>query len=115
MKKIKIFELILTYDCEHLVQKAIDSIPKNKFDKIICSDDGSTDKTEQIVKKNNIEFFQIQHSGYGANLFHGLRMAFKIGAIHVVEIHGDGQYKLNNINDDCKNEFYLNQILCLEI
>jgi glycosyltransferase involved in cell wall biosynthesis len=96
---MKLFALILTYNCEHLVQKAIDKIPKNKFHKIICSDDESTDQTETVLKKNNIDFFKNKHSGYGGNLFHGLKKAFEMGATHVVEIHGDGQYDLNKIDD----------------
>lgn len=96
---MKLFALILTYNCEHLVQKAIDKIPKNKFHKIICSDDESTDQTEIVLKKNNIDFFKNKHSGYGGNLFHGLKKAFEMGATHVVEIHGDGQYDLNKIDD----------------
>jgi hypothetical protein len=95
---MKLFALILTYNCENTLQKVIDKIPKSKFNKIICSDDGSIDKTEVVLKKNNIQFFKIQHSGYGGNLFNGLKMAFKMGATHVVEIHGDGQYE-SNIDD----------------
>jgi glycosyltransferase involved in cell wall biosynthesis len=97
--KIKLFGLILTYNCEKFIEKAIEKIPREKFDKIICSDDGSEDKTEDLVKKNKIDFFKNQHSGYGGNLLNGLKIAFEMGATHVVEIHGDGQYELNNIND----------------
>jgi hypothetical protein len=89
---MKLFALILTHNCEYIVQKAIDKVLKSRFDKIICSDDGSIDKTEIVVRENNIEFFKIEHSGYGANLFNGLKIAFEMGATHVVEIHGDGQY-----------------------
>jgi len=95
---MKLFGLILTHNCENILQNAIDKIPRSKFNKIICSDDGSTDKTEVVVKRNNIEFFKIEHSGYGSNSFNGLKLAFEMGATHVVEIHGDGQYD-SNIND----------------
>ena len=49
--------------------------------------------------KNNISFFTHKHTGYGGNLFEGLKIAFKRGATHVVEIHGDGQYDLSKITD----------------
>ena len=95
---MNLFALILTRNCDRTIQKVIDKVSKSKFYKIICSDDGSTDNTEFVVKKNNIEFFKIEHSGYGGNLFNGLKIAFEMGATHVVEIHGDGQYS-SNIDD----------------
>ena len=52
---MKIIGVIMTYNCEQFVQKAIDRIPKKYFDQLICTDDGSTDKTIEVVKKNSIE------------------------------------------------------------
>ena len=75
MKKKKV-GLILTYNCERMVQKAIDKIPKNFFDVIICSDDGSTDETIKILKDNNIPAYQNNHMGYGGNLYSGMKIAF---------------------------------------
>ena len=92
MKKKKV-GLILTYNCERMVQKAIDKIPKNFFDVIICSDDGSTDETIKILKDNNIPAYQNNHMGYGGNLYSGMKIAFnKYNADYVYELHGDGQY-----------------------
>ena len=51
---MKIIGVIMTYNCEQYVQNAIDQIPKNKFDELICTDDGSRDQTIEIIKKNNI-------------------------------------------------------------
>ena len=99
---MKLFGLILTFNCERFVDKTLKNIPYNKFDKIICSDDGSTDETKQKFVNENIEFFSHEHLGYGGNLFFGLKKAFEMGATHVVEIHGDGQYDLENINDIIK-------------
>ena len=95
---MKIIGLILTYNCENLVQKAIDKIPNGILDEIICSDDESSDNTKQVVEKNSIPFFSHTHTGYGGNLFEGLKIAFEKGATHVVEIHGDGQYDLSKIS-----------------
>ena len=94
---MKIIGLILTYNCENLVQKAIDNIPKNILHDVICSDDGSSDNTSEILKKNNIKFYTHKHMGYGGNLFFGMRKAFDMGATHVIELHGDGQYDFNAI------------------
>ena len=51
---MKLFGLILTYNCENLVEKTINSLSKNLFYKIICSDDGSVDNTKQKLIENNI-------------------------------------------------------------
>ena len=45
----------------------------------------------KLFKKTHL-FFSHTHTGYGGNLFDGLKIAFEKGATHVVEIHGDGQY-----------------------
>ncbi len=90
--------LILTYNCEKLVQKAIDNIPKNFFHEIICSDDGSTDQTIKILQKNQIPAYQNNHKGYGGNLYSGMKIAFeKYNADYVYELHGDGQYDFKSV------------------
>ncbi len=94
---MKLIGIILTYNCEKLVQKAIDKIPKNILYDVICADDASSDNTKSILEKNNIPFFTHEHTGYGGNLFFGLKKAFEKGATHVIEIHGDGQYDLTRI------------------
>jgi len=94
---IKLTGIILTYNCENLVQKAIDVIPKNFLYEIICTDDESNDNTKEIIEKNNIEFYSHKHTGYGGNLYEGLKVAFDRGATHAVEIHGDAQYDNSKI------------------
>lgn len=100
---MKIFGLILTYNCERLVEKTINLIPQNHFEQIICADDGSYDQTGNVVKKKGINFFSHEHLGYGGNLLFGLEKAFDLGATHVVEIHGDGQYNLENLESIISN------------
>ncbi|MDC2998483.1 glycosyltransferase family 2 protein [Candidatus Pelagibacter sp.] len=97
MNNKKVIGVLLTYNCENLVQKAINKIPKNEFDDLICSDDGSKDNTTLIVEKNNIKVLRNEHKGYGGNLFAGIKKAFEMGATHVVELHGDGQYDFNQV------------------
>ena len=87
----------MTYNCEKVVEKAISKIPKDKLHKLICTDDGSIDRTVEIVKSHGIGVVENNHLGYGANLFSGMKKAFALGATHVVEIHGDGQYDYNQI------------------
>ena len=100
---MKIIGVIMTYNCESLVQKAIDQIPKEEFDKLICTDDGSTDNTIEIVKKNNIEFIKNNHLGYGMNLYAGMKKAFELGATHVIELHGDSQYDFTYVKEMKQN------------
>ena len=35
----------MTYNCENLVDKAVSKIPISDLDKLICTDDGSSDNT----------------------------------------------------------------------
>ena len=96
MKKIKV-GLILTYNCEQLVQKTIDNIPKDFFDIVISSDDGSTDETIKILENNGIPTYQHKHMGYGGNLYSGMKIAFQeYNADYVYELHGDAQYDFNS-------------------
>jgi glycosyltransferase involved in cell wall biosynthesis len=105
---MKLFGLILTYNCQPYLEKTITSIPTSIFHQIICSDDGSADKTREIAEKYKIDFFSHDHLGYGGNLLFGLEKAFSAGADYVVEIHGDGQYSLEFIDEvfDKINENY---------
>ena len=96
---MKIFGLILTYNCAPFLGKTIESIPDHLFCKLICSDDGSVDNTKEIAKNYNIDFFSHDHLGYGGNLLYGLEKAFASGAHYVVEIHGDGQYSLEFMDE----------------
>ena len=48
---MKIIGIIMTYNCGNFVQNAINQIPQNEFDEIICTDDGSTDNTIDVIKK----------------------------------------------------------------
>ena len=86
---MKIFALVLTYNSGKFIKNVLDTIPKNTFDKIICSDDGSSDQTINIIQNENITLVRNNHGGYGSNLFSGLQKCFDEGASHVVEVFGD--------------------------
>ena len=96
---MKIIGVIMTYNCEQFVQNAIDQIPKDEFDALLCTDDGSTDNTIEIIKKNNIQHIVNNHLGYGKNLYAGMKKAFELGATHVVELHGDSQYDFSQVKE----------------
>lgn len=92
MRNPKIIAIIMTYQCAHLVEKTYQAIPKDIFNEILIVDDGSFDDIAQIAKKLPVKFFTHQHLGYGGNLKFGLKIALKMGADYIVDIHGDGQY-----------------------
>jgi glycosyltransferase involved in cell wall biosynthesis len=102
----KLTAVILTFNCGRYIEKTISKLQLKYFDKIIFTDDGSTDNTINIIKKNNFSYIQNNHSGYGGNLLAGLKKAFDEGATYVIEIHGDGQYLDNNIEE------LMNFIIC---
>lgn len=71
---MKISVALVSYNKEKYISEQIDTILLNmeKEDELIISDDGSTDKTIEIIqsyieKDSRIKFFQIQHSGCNAN------------------------------------------------
>jgi len=90
LAKKKIFAVILSHNCEHLIQKTLDRIPKNIFNEVIVSDDGSSDNSVKIYKDMGYRVFETNIEGYGSNSRNGVKAAFESGADYVVEVHGDG-------------------------
>ncbi|MAJ64402.1 MAG: hypothetical protein CL556_10455 [Alphaproteobacteria bacterium] len=111
-KKMKLVGVVLTYNCESFIERTIKNLPLDELDDVLFTDDGSTDKTIEIIKKNKLNYIQNSHLGYGGNLFNGLKKAFSDGATHVVELHGDGQY-LNNNFKEIREKFNKNTDLVL--
>lgn len=91
LKHKKIVAVVLAYNCEKMLDRAYERIPKHLVDDIIVMDDGSTDNTFARAQELGLKAFR--HSpnrGYGGNLKAGLEKAFAMGADYVVEVHGDG-------------------------
>ena len=76
---MKVFGLVMTYNCEKIIERTIRDLPKNQLDEIIFTDDGSTDKTvdiylayfnydETIVGAINYFTGQIRNIGINENL-----------------------------------------------
>jgi len=87
----------MTYNCARLVSRAHTQIQREHFDAVICADDGSVDGTQEVAAGLGIPVFTHPHTGYGGNLFHGLRRAMDMGATQMVELHGDGQYDFSAV------------------
>ena len=89
-KSHKIIGLILSHNCETMIEKTLSRIPMELFHEIIITDDGSTDNSVAEYKRRGYKVFESPKQGYGANLKYGLKKAFGMQADYVVEIHGDG-------------------------
>lgn len=89
-EKPRVFGMILSHNCEGLLLKALDRIPRKYFDTIFITDDGSKEVSLEIAKSTGLPITYAPQGGYGANVLNGIRYAFDNGADYVVEIHGDG-------------------------
>lgn len=82
MEKIKISIIIPVYNVEKYLRECLDSILAQTFQdfEIICVDDGSTDKSLEILqeykrKDDRFVILQQRHAGAGAARNHGLKLA----------------------------------------
>ena len=88
----RVVAVILAYNVERLLEKALRKIPRGLVDDIFVMDDGSTDGTSDVARRLGLTVYRNEKNlGYGGNLRVGLRRAVHDhGADYVVEIHGDG-------------------------
>jgi glycosyltransferase involved in cell wall biosynthesis len=93
----RVIGVLMAYNCSRLIERAYRSIPTECFDDIVCVDDGSTDDTVRVASALGIPVFTHPHAGYGGNLFFGFRKALEMGATHIIELHGDGQYDFSAV------------------
>jgi glycosyltransferase involved in cell wall biosynthesis len=88
----RVVALILAYNVERLLEKALRKIPPGLVDDVFVMDDGSRDGTSEVARRLGLTVYRNPRNlGYGGNLREGLRRAVRDhGADYVVEIHGDG-------------------------
>jgi len=88
----RVVALILAYNVERLLEKALRKIPSDLIDDVFVMDDGSRDGTSAVARRLGLTVYRNERNlGYGGNLREGLRRAVRDhGADYVVEIHGDG-------------------------
>jgi glycosyltransferase involved in cell wall biosynthesis len=91
-RRPRVVAVILAYNVERLLEKALRKIPPALVDDIFVMDDGSSDGTSAVARRLGLTVYRNERNlGYGGNLREGLRRAVEDhGADYVVEIHGDG-------------------------
>jgi len=96
---MKLFIVIPAYNEEKTVGKVIDDLKKAGYHNIIVVDDGSTDRTAEIVdkKKGVILLRHLVNRGLGGALGTGLEAAYQHGADIAVTFDADGQHCVSDI------------------
>jgi glycosyltransferase involved in cell wall biosynthesis len=96
MKK-KIVVAIPMYNEEKYIGDVINDIPKNIVDEIIVIDDGSRDRSPEIVERSGVKIISHKNRmGFGATMVDCLKEGKKRGDI-VVIVAGDGQHEEKEI------------------
>ncbi|OFZ22293.1 MAG: hypothetical protein A2X94_02250 [Bdellovibrionales bacterium GWB1_55_8] len=91
LRRKKTIAVVLAYNCERMIGRAYERIPKDLVDDIIVMDDGSRDKTYEAAQALGLKVFRNEKNlGYGGNLKAGMKKALEMGAEYIVEVHGDG-------------------------
>tara|TARA_B100000242_G_C43035522_1_gene482747 strand:- start:72 stop:824 length:753 start_codon:yes stop_codon:yes gene_type:complete len=101
---LKVFVVIIAYNAEKTIRDVIKDIPREWVDKVVISDDNSTDKTYDVSRvipdvrviknKKNLHM--------GGNLKVVYNYAIEKGADIIVSLHGDNQYDASKIPDIIK-------------
>ncbi len=98
---MKLMVQIPCYNEEDTISDVINSIPKkiDKIDEIVILvlNDGSTDNSEEIIKKHSVEYIKTKHIGLAEVFKAGLNFAIKNEVDIVVNLDGDNQYKAQDI------------------
>jgi len=89
----KVIIILPAYNAEKTLLKTYREIPKDIVDKIILTDDSSTDQTIKIAKKLNIKIMvHNENKGYGANQKTCYNTALKENPDIIIMLHPDYQY-----------------------
>lgn len=102
----KILMLIPAYNEEENIGKLLEGISRqehrDRLD-VLVIDDGSRDKTAQIVREKGYKVIsQVFNMGYGAALQTGYKYAVSHGYDYLIQLDADGQHDLINIDIICE-------------
>ena len=108
MSKNKIILVIPAYNEEESIlktYKGVENYNKNAEEKldVIAINDGSKDKTKEILEKNNIPHINlICNLGIGGAVQTGYKYALENGYDIAIQYDGDGQHDVNYVKDIVK-------------
>ncbi len=102
MKK-KIYILIAAFNEAGAIDQVIKEVKTAGYKNIILIDDGSSDDTLRIAKKNRVQIIHhLINRGKGAAVKTGIEIAKKLNAQIIVTMDGDGQHNPKNIKEMIK-------------
>ncbi|MBU0633899.1 MAG: glycosyltransferase family 2 protein [Candidatus Omnitrophica bacterium] len=96
--------IIPVFNEEKSIGRVIDDLIENyKKADILVVNDGSTDKTQEILQSKRVNFvMHIFNMGIGASFETGCQYALTHGYKYIVRMDGDGQHSFNFIDDILK-------------
>lgn len=103
-KKEKILLIIPAYNEEESILKTCETIRKHnkKLDYLVIND-GSKDKTQEILEKNKIIHINLVHNlGIGGAVQTGYKYAYEHDYDIAIQFDGDGQHDVNYVEAICK-------------
>jgi len=94
---MKTIAVIPAYNEEKTIGKVIRDA-KKFVDEVIVVDDGSTDRTKEIAKMENVNLIiHGKNLGYGKSLIDGIEEAIKRDADYIITLDADGQHNPKDI------------------
>lgn len=104
----KILLIIPAYNEQDAIESTIKMIDEynarsiNKIDYVVIND-GSSDNTESILCKNNMNHIRLVHNlGIGGAVQTGYKYALENDYDIAIQFDGDGQHNVNYVEDICK-------------
>jgi glycosyltransferase involved in cell wall biosynthesis len=95
--------VIPAYNEEKKIANVLDSIPDKIRSNVIVVNDGSKDKTEEIVKKFNVRLISHKvNKGYGAAIKTGFNEALKNKPDVIITFDADAQHYASDLNEILK-------------
>jgi len=95
---MKVLIIIPCYNEEKNIEKTVNELIKNNYDYIIIND-GSTDNSYDIIKKNNFNHINLSNNlGIGAAVQTGYKYAYKNNYDIAIQYDGDGQHDVNFVS-----------------
>ena len=101
---MKVLLIIPAYNEEENILKTVKKIEEysNEIDYIVIND-GSKDRTEEILKENQIKHIQlVKNLGIGGAVQTGYKYAYENGYDIAIQFDGDGQHDVNYVPEICE-------------